>query len=177
MSEEVKENEEQKPGAPVTPVETDPTDKPEQPQDTAGGTPAIPERPTDTTDKPKSVEPREIVTHQCGAGMDEAIKILVLDEPGPGNACHEYAIGLEDSDVKETIIRFQKGAVAETGPNGISIESILAVAIHRLEGFQSGPYPCAENAAALDHLQRALRNLQKRTIERATRNAEEHSTK
>ncbi len=155
MSNEVKENEEQKPGAPGTPVETDPTDKPEQPEATR--------------------ELFEIVTHQCGAGMDEALKILVLDEPGPGNACHEYAIGLEDSDVKETIIRFQKGAVAETGPNGISIESILAVAIHRLEGFQSGPYPCAENAAALDHLQRALRNLQKRTIERAARNAEGHS--
>lgn len=148
---------------------------------------AAPEQPTDKTDiKDKTDGPvlppeedmagkvppmREIVTHQCGAGMDEALKILVLDEPGPGNACHRYSIGLANAaDPME--INFQKGAVAEAGPNGISCESLLAVVIDRLEGFQSGPYPCEENRIALDHCQRAIRTLHKRTIERAARNVE-----
>jgi len=116
--------------------------------------------------------PREITTHQCGAGMDEALTVLVLDEPGPGNACHEYVVGISpEKDLEEwpvaCRISFQKGAVAEAGPNGISCEALIAVCIDRLEGFQSGDYPCEENAKALDHLQRALRTLQKRTIDRA----------
>lgn len=136
---------------------------------------------TDAPQLPADKKPcRELTTHKCGAGMDEAIQILVLDEPGPGNACHHYMLALPnwkrnpDGSGAEGVIdiHFQKGAVAEAGPNGISCESLLAVIIDRLEGFQSGSYPCEENAIALDHCQRAIRTLHKRTIERAARRVE-----
>lgn len=142
----------------------------------------LPEQPGDqrkdaAATLPEQNGPREIESHKVGVGMDEAIRILVNDDPGPGGACHSYSIVVpqKEKDSLVTDIQFQKGAVAEAGPNGISVESLLAVCIDRLEGFQSGPYPCEENAAALDHLQRGLKNLQKRTIERAARNAEGRS--
>jgi len=115
---------------------------------------------------------REVTTHRCGAGMDEEVTIKVLDEPGPGGACHLYAIqpgGLEQVD---TFILFQKGPVAEVGPNGISCEALLAVVADRLQSFQAGPYPCPENAQALENVKRAIGALHGRTIDRAKRTVE-----
>jgi hypothetical protein len=134
----------------------------------------------DQKDKTVIPEPlqifRELSAHQCGAGMDEELRIMVLDEPGPGNACHQYRI-VAGNPQFVTDIHFQKGAVAETGPNGISIEALLAVAIDRLEGFQGGAYRCDENAIALDHCWRAIRTLHARTINRANAGTEGRSKK
>lgn len=101
---------------------------------------------------------------------DKLIDIRVLDEPGPGGAHHCYVIGVPGE--QPTTIRFQEGGVKEAGINGITQETLIAIAIHRLRCFQSGPFACRENAVALTHLETALMWLQKRTRDRMARGVE-----
>ena len=117
---------------------------------------------------------REITAHRCGEGMDEQIEVLACDEPGPGGACHQYAIliQLPDGGKMAVAIQFQKGPVLEAGLNGISCESLLAIVKDRLEGFQSGGFVCLENEQALEGVDYALSSLHGRTNERATAGAE-----
>ncbi len=115
---------------------------------------------------------RELTSHKV-AGLNEVLKISVLDEPGPGNACHEYLI---ESPV-EVRINFQNGPVQEFGFNGISNEALLAIVEDRLIGFQAGEFACRENAIALTHLQDAMMWLQKRTRDRIARGVEGTNTK
>lgn len=129
---------------------------------------------------------RELTAHKLN-GLNDALTIKVLDEPGAGGACHEYAIeyplSLEAEQADEghgsnvTIISFQNGPIAEAGVNGISQEALLAICIDRLECFQKGPYACRENAIALTHLQDAMHWLQHRTRERLARGVEGTSAK
>lgn len=118
---------------------------------------------------------REITHHKLN-GLNDALKIEVLDEPGPGNACHLYRItvpnGTEVSRAVCCDIDFQNGPIQEAGINGISNEALLAVLIDRMQGFQSGPFACRDNAIALTHLEEALMWLQKRTRDRLARGVE-----
>jgi len=50
------------------------------------------------------------------------------------------------------------------GANGVTMESLIAVCIHRLEHFQKGAYPSDENQEALGHLKASLDVLKRRTI-------------
>jgi len=113
---------------------------------------------------------RQLTSHKVN-GLNEALKIEVLDEPGQGNACHEYVIRvpLEDKTVRSDFIQFQNGPITEAGVNGISNEALLAIVEDRLDGFQSGQYACRENAAALTKIQEAMMWLQKRTRDRMAR--------
>lgn len=122
---------------------------------------------------------RELTSHKVN-GLNEAIAIAVCDEPGPGNACHSYVMSYSVKDSTEHVlvpIRFQNGPIAESGVNGISNESLLAIVEDRLLGFQSGPYACRENAVALTKLQEAMMWLQKRTRNRVARGVEGTSQK
>jgi len=112
---------------------------------------------------------RELTSHKVN-GLNEALRIEVLDEPGKGNACHTYRIA-NDGDV-ECRIEFQNGPIVEVGVNGISQESLLAIVEDRLVGFQSGQYACRENAVALTKIQEAMMWLQKRTLDRMRRGVE-----
>lgn len=116
---------------------------------------------------------RELFSHKVN-GLNESLKIEVLDEPGQGNACHEYAIVYSFRDIPDvrTCINFQNGPIQEAGVNGISNEALLAIVEDRLLGFQSGPYSCRENAVALTKLQEAMMWLQKRTLDRVRRGVE-----
>jgi hypothetical protein len=107
-------------------------------------------------------------------GLNEAICIRVIDEPGQGNACREYELSLQKDETtrKELIISFQNGPIGEVGFNGFSNEALLAVVEDRLVGFQSGQFACRENAVALTKLQECMMWLQKRTRERMTRGVE-----
>lgn len=109
-------------------------------------------------------------------GLNEAIEITVLDEPGQGGACHEYKIdlvgGAPQSGGHETFIHFQNGPIKEFGFNGISQEALLAVIVDRLRSFQSGPFACRDNAVALTKCEEALMWLQKRTHDRMRRGVE-----
>lgn len=139
---------------------------------------------------------RELTSHKMN-GLNEVLTIEVLDEPGSGNACHEYQItgidprlwekqddGTEVLDIEKTAtqrigcsITFQNGPIQECGVNGISNEALLAVVEDRLAGFQSGQYACRENAIALTKIQEAMMWLQKRTLDRVRRGVEGTSQK
>jgi hypothetical protein len=126
---------------------------------------------------------REIVSHKVN-GLNEALIIRATDEPGPGNACHDYAITFMDPAVsherspiserhgRNCIVSFQKGGIQEAGVNGISNEALLAIVEDRLLGFQAGQFSCRENAVALTKIQEAMMWLQKRTLDRMRRGVE-----
>jgi len=121
---------------------------------------------------------RVLTSHKV-YGLNESLLINVLDEPGQGNACHEYQIRTfvkneDDStaDVELCNISFQNGPINEFGVNGISNESLLAIVEDRLSGFQAGAFACRENAIALTKIQEAVMWLQKRTRDRMSRGVE-----
>lgn len=123
---------------------------------------------------------RTITDHKLN-GLNDALEITVLDEPGQGGACHEYAIDLgprTNEAENETVghgscrIHFQNGPIKEAGVNGISGEALLAIVIDRLRCFQAGPYASNENMHALVHATQCLEWLQKRTRDRLARGVE-----
>lgn len=121
---------------------------------------------------------RELTSHKVN-GLNESLLVGVLDQPGQGNACHEYQIrrwvhgqGDQYDDAELCNIKFQNGPVLEFGVNGISNEALLAIVEDRLIGFQSGAFACRENAVALTKLQEAMMWLQKRTRDRMARGVE-----
>lgn len=126
---------------------------------------------------------REIKTHQVN-GLNEQLRILVLDDPGSGNACHRYQIApVEKMSERDPVkasqlarahcdVNFQNGPINENGVNGISNEALLAIVRDRLEGFQSGEFACLENEMALRHVNQAMDVLHSRTKERLERGVE-----
>jgi hypothetical protein len=118
---------------------------------------------------------RKLTDHKLN-GLNEALEIKVLDQPGQGGACHEYQIdkigGAPTSGGGTTLIKFQNGPIQEAGVNGISGEALLTVVIDRLRSFQGGPFACRENALALTSLEESLMWLQKRTRDRMARGVE-----
>lgn len=120
---------------------------------------------------------RVITDHKLN-GLNDAIDIAVLDEPGQGGANHNYQItivkpdGYLQPDAPITNIKFQNGPILEFNANGISNEALLAVVIDRLRGFQGGQFACCDNAVALTKLEESLMWLQKRTRDRMARGVE-----
>lgn len=106
-------------------------------------------------------------------GMEKYTQVYATDERGAGNANHEYLISWthEPSIIIQTV-KFQNGPVKENGVNGVMNEDLIAIVIDRLQGFQSGPYACRENAIALTKLEEALLWLNKRTADRDRRGVE-----
>jgi hypothetical protein len=103
----------------------------------------------------------------------EYLNVLVLDEAWQEHACHKYEIVLaENRNQVACTIDFQNGPIQERGVNGVQNEDLLAVVIHRLQGFQSGSFSCRENAIALTKIQEALMWLEKRTADRKARGVE-----
>lgn len=112
-------------------------------------------------------------------GLNDGLKIVATDDPGPGGASHCYIIHADESKVQTApgvtvhqTIQFQNGPIGEAGVNGISGEALLAIVEDRLKSFQSGPYACRENALALTHLQESMHWLHHRTRERVARGVE-----
>jgi hypothetical protein len=120
---------------------------------------------------------RTITTHTV-KGLNEAITITVLDEPGAGGACHQYHLHIprDGLDLLHWDLHFQEGPIAEAGANGVSNEALLAVVRDRLACFQAGPYACQENAEALDAVIMAMDWLHMRTEARLRRGVEGTST-
>jgi hypothetical protein len=125
---------------------------------------------------------RELTSHKVN-GLNESIGIGVLDDPGAGGSCHKYVMFLPNDTVNQELnsslnqyITFQKGNPAE-GINGFSNEALLAIVEDRLAGFQSGPFACDDNKAALAAVRDAMACLQRRTRERVARGVEGTSQK
>lgn len=74
-------------------------------------------------------------------------------------------------------IRWQNGPLGPTlgeqkEPNGTFVETVIDAARDRLNWYQDGEFACAENAAAIDALDEALRILHARTRDRIERGVE-----
>lgn len=121
---------------------------------------------------------REVTSHKVN-GLNEKLRIEVLDEPGSGGACHKYRITMMPDVGPEGYFTamFQNGPIQEAGVNGISQEALLAIVQDRLEGFQSGEFANEDNEAALMHIKCAIAHLHKRTKERMARGVEGTSQK
>jgi hypothetical protein len=116
--------------------------------------------------------PRELSSHKVTV-LNEQIHIDVVDEPGPGGACHAYRMAIDTGvSIQSVHLNFQNGPIHEVGVNGISIEALLAIVEDRLLGFQSGQFSCRENSIALTKVQEALLWLAKRTRDRVARGVE-----
>lgn len=109
-----------------------------------------------------------------GAETDTVIR--VVDAPGAGGAHHEYAIQWLHPEAQfvngECRIKFQNGPVREYGVNGVTQEQLLAIVADRLDCFQRGPFPSADNAEALELVLKAIDVLHRRTRDRVARNVE-----
>ena len=121
---------------------------------------------------------RELTSHKVN-GLNEALKIEVLDEPGPGGAHHDYVIRvpLGNGVTRNDSIMFQNGPVQEVGVTGVSNEALLAIVEDRLKCFQAGPYVSDETGKALYHVQSAMHWLHHRTRDRIARGVEGTMTK
>lgn len=114
-------------------------------------------------------------------GTQKYTKVVCTDEPGAGNACHNYdVVSVAGSDNEPvaifTRVIFQNGPIKEAGVNGCHNEDLLAIVADRLQGFQSGPYACRENAIALTKIYEALHWLNHRTQARIDRGVEGTNT-
>ena len=138
---------------------------------------------------------REVLDHRVegkGGGADDT-RILVLDEPGQGGACHEYVVVTKSAaytpdgsinDGKEHLqidgvwfdvlmrVEFQNGPIQEVGLNGAQQEHLLAIVADRLRSFQAGPFSSRYNSIALTKCEEALMWLQRRTVDRIRRGVE-----
>lgn len=121
---------------------------------------------------------RKLASHKVN-GCNEELEIGVLDKPGHGGACHRYVIYRPFDSFNEELnadpcvhISFQNGPIKESGINGITHETLLAILIDRMEGFQSGRYACADNQEALEAMRKAQEALLRRTKARVARGVE-----
>ena len=104
---------------------------------------------------------------------DAHIIVVVLDDKGQGGAHHVYETYKNKGQYRAvTRTRFQNGPIGEFGVNGTTNEAELAKVRHRLECFQAGPFPCEENAEALEHINKAIAVLEARTADRKARHVE-----
>mgnify|MGYP001617074970 FL=1 len=109
------------------------------------------------------------------AGSHRFTKVVCLDEPGAGGACHIYRVESADPDAPTAIfghIQFQNGPVVENGINGLHQEDLLHIVVDRLRHFQQGSFACRENELALTKIEEAIHWLNHRTAERQARGVE-----
>ena len=113
---------------------------------------------------------------ELNIGTKKYTKVIATDEPGQGNANHEYQITRsspkDDGSDLLGVVLFQNGPIKEAGVNGVMNEDLIAIVIDRMRGFQSGDYACRDNALALTKLEEALMWLRNRTNERESRGVE-----
>lgn len=111
---------------------------------------------------------------ELNIGTKHYTKVVCLDEPGAGGACHQYQVGPINGlvAVPYATVHFQNGPIQEAGVNGCRNEDLIAIIIDRLQGFQSGNFACEENDQALHYLEHALMTLNLRTQKRIERGVE-----
>lgn len=120
----------------------------------------------------------QVTAHILNDSPMGVIKIEALGEGPFGGHNHYLVTGFDktknphysdrDADMAhhraQTDIYFQHGNPVPDGPNGITIEVLLAIAAHRLEGFQKGKFANEHNVVALDKIYGALDALKTREL-------------
>jgi hypothetical protein len=73
-------------------------------------------------------------------------------------------------------IAWQNGPLAVDGervePNGAFVETVIAIAVERLQFYNEGQFRCRENSLAITHLEEALHWLNARTARRVAAGTE-----
>ena len=109
-------------------------------------------------------------------GTKQHTKVVALNDPGPGGACHKYAVAKTDAEDPLfrhfAYVKFQRGPIKEHGVNGCHHEDLIAIVIDRLKSFQQGVFICRENALAITKLEEAVHWLRHRTNDRINRGVE-----
>lgn len=121
--------------------------------------------------------PELINYHQTDDADRGGLVIEALGKPGAGGGENSFFIHAPDWLDKSpngffVSLQFQDGPPADCGINGLTNEALLAVLVHRLEGFQAGKFACNENHHALKHISLALECLHARTRERRQKGIE-----
>lgn len=119
---------------------------------------------------------RSVKGHAAHPSVDN-VNIIAIGRPVPSGVCNRYRVEPIARDhpqgaINSCDIHFQDGPVELAGVNGITMESLLAVVIDRLEMFQAGPGRCRENAIAVTKLEEAMHWLHHRTRDRIERRVE-----
>lgn len=99
---------------------------------------------------------------------DNNVKVFHDMDGAPGQ---EYLVARQDGGDRPDIlaaISFQNGAPAENGVNGVTLESMLAILIHRTQ-ILDGKFPSEHNKLAIAHMKQALQEFDSRTAERKAR--------
>jgi hypothetical protein len=102
--------------------------------------------------------------HHDGTGGPNDQITLVGGTPGVGGAPEEY-IAHHQQDPSGHVM-FQVSFQTLQRHMGVTNELLLAILMHRLAGFQSGPFASTFNEDALLHLEEAMHYLKQRTIVR-----------
>ena len=100
-------------------------------------------------------------------GVD-TVAIYADGPTSPGGVRNTFVYGYPINDYEFALVgelRFQQGHPAKVGVNGLTLESVLAICLQRLNGFQNGPYPSEFNSAAMMHIERAMESLKDRQRE------------
>lgn len=92
--------------------------------------------------------------------------------PTMGGAHAFYVVAPNEPGGEVHDLDFQHDTIPEVGVVAWTNETVIAVVIDRLQGFQSGGFSCRENAIAITKLQEALHWLEHRTAERRKRGVE-----
>ncbi len=122
-----------------------------------------------------------LVSHHLQKGQTDALTIQAADTPRLGEAHHRYDItGLDTSLNPHALdpdgmrvcydrlpIIFHNSAVPSEQPNGLTMESLLAICQERLAVPATDP----ETLAAQEHLARAMNSLRNAHIRRARERA------
>ena len=119
---------------------------------------------------------RKLTTIQTKEKLND---IYAVDQPGPGNAYHEYLVIKHGHDIEEephyggalAEVRFQKGPrKEEDSVSGVIDSDLLEIVRDRLQSFQNGDYANDYNKTALEHVELALKALNARVEDRIKRN-------
>ena len=118
-----------------------------------------------TTAKVREVD--VIDTHHV-EGYDYNINIKAVPVERYGLPSYTYQLTKDYADkswyqyIKE--LSFQVGDPKVYGVNGVTNEALLAIMIHRLQGFQNNSSTnCSENQEAINHMELAMEALHSRT--------------
>ncbi len=91
-----------------------------------------------------------------------------VTEDGKPAGGHSESVGL--------VVDWQNGPLGRDGdrlePNGAFVETVIAVAVDRLNYYQESQFRCRENALAITKLEEALHWLNHRTAQREARQVE-----
>ena len=101
-------------------------------------------------------------------GDTPTIEVFADGPTSPGGVRNTFVYGHHVNDYTFQLageLNFQQGHPANVGINGLTLESVLAICLQRLNAFQKGPYPSDYNATAIMHIERGMEALKDRQRE------------